>query len=196
MTLVDPSGAVLTGASSSARGFEHRAVVTGLAPGTDYAFEILVTDAAGNATPQAGQVTTATVTSGPIVVDDTSTGFSTLGSWSSGSSSGGNDGGYLYRGASSAESASATWRPALAVAGPYEVSVWYVHGTNRSSASRFEVSDASGTQPVIVDQTQSGRQWRSLGVFQLDPLTAEVRLSNASAASGVVIADAVRFRPQ
>jgi hypothetical protein len=81
------------------------------------------------------------------------------------------------------------------VAGPYDVSVWYVHGTNRSSAARFEVTDTSGVQTVLVDQTQSG-QWRSLGVFTLDPLSVTVRLSNGSAAPGVVIADAVRFTPQ
>lgn len=196
VTLTDAAGAATVGASTSAGGFEHRAVVTGLTAGRDYSFEVVSTDLAGNTTPQVGRLTTATVTSGPIVLDETSTGFSTLGSWISGSSSGGNDGGYLYHGVSATETAGATWRPALAVAGPYEVSVWYVHGANRSAAARYEVTDAGGTQPVLVDQTQSGRQWRSLGVFRLDPLTAQVRLSNGSNSPGVVVADAVRFTPQ
>ena len=81
------------------------------------------------ATPQA--------TSGPVEVDDTSTGFSRSAGWIAGTSAGGNQGGYLYTGVRSQETASATWTPALAQAGPYVVSVHYVCGSNRTSDARF-----------------------------------------------------------
>ena len=73
--------------------------------------------------------------------------------------------------------------------------MWYVTGSNRSHQARCVVPTASGPRTVVVDPTQSGRQWLSLGVFTLDPTTTAVRLSNEGG-SGVVIADAVRCQPQ
>lgn len=196
VVLTGPGGATLQAASTSARGFVHRAVVTGLQPATAYSFVITAQDGAGLSATSSGTLSTPASAAGPVVVDDGATGFSQLGGWISGGSAGGNDGDYLYIAGRAQETALATWRPALARSGPYGVSVWYVHGTNRSSAVTFTVVTASGPQQVVVDQTRGGRQWVSLGAFLLDPASAEVRLSNATSASGVVIADAVRFSPQ
>lgn len=195
LAVTDPAGATRTFAAISARGFEHRVTATGLLPGTAYRWTASARDPAGNAATTQGSFTTPTGSAGPVVVDDGAAGFATSGTWTAGSSAGGNGGDYRYATSRATETARATWTPALARSGPYEIAVFFVHGTNRSTAARFTTITAGGSRAVTVDQTRSG-QWVVLGTWDLDPASAAVSLSNAGTGSGVVIADAVRFTPR
>ena len=87
------------------------------------------------------------------------------------------------------------WRSNLSVAGDYAVSTYYRQGTNRAPDAPFTVHHAGGSTTIDVDQRINGGTWFSLGTYTFNAGTAgSVTLSDA-AASGVVIADAVRFEP-
>jgi len=178
-------------------GWDHRVVVRGLAAGTTYRYHVVSIDPAGNWRSSADRAfTTLAASTGPVdvIVDDGGAGFVRTGSWSAGSSAGGNAGGYLFANRVASESATAAYRPTLPRDGTYRVSVWYVAGTNRSTDAAFRVAHRGGASTVRVNQQQNGRQWVSLGTFTFDAGTAgAVTLSNAAATGSVVIADAVRF---
>ncbi len=191
----DTTGAFLGTFNDPTFGWDHQATATGLVPQTTYRYHIVSTDAAQNWSSSFDQTFT-TIANGPVdvYVDDGTTGFTTIGSWSTGSSQGGMDNDYLYASRASSETASATFRPALPRSGQYNVSTWYVNGTNRVADASYLVSHRNGTQTVVVDQQQTGRQWLLLGTFPFDTgSTGYVKLSNAAATTGVVIGDAVRF---
>ncbi len=85
------------------------------------------------------------------------------------------------------------WRPDLPLAGVYDVSIWYVQGTNRAVDATFTVHHTGGDTPVAVNQQTFGETWYSLGTFDFDAGTAgSVSLHNVAGPS-VVIADAIRF---
>ena len=68
--------------------------------------------------------------------------------------------------------------------------------TGRADSVRRAASfrtTATGERVLHIDQTRSSAGWLPLGEFPLDPRTVQLRLDNVGG-SGVVIADAVRFR--
>lgn len=196
--LAPAGGAFAIAAGPGGFGWDHRAIVRNLAPGTSYVFHVVATDRAGNWRSSV-DATFATQAAGPVdvIVDDGDPGYSETGSWNNGSSAGGNGADYRYAGRAASATASATFRPALPRSGRYRVSTWYVQGTNRVPDAPFEVRGQAGgaAQTVAVNQQTGGGAWVPLGEFRFDAGTSgAVVLTNASAAaSGVVIADAVRF---
>ncbi|MFG1955313.1 NEW3 domain-containing protein [Micromonospora sp. NPDC048830] len=125
-----------------------------------------------------------------VVVDDGQPGYSESGGWTASSLKG--YAGSTTRVAGGGTGAVATWRPEL-TAGPYRVSVWYPTNSTTTTAATYRVVHSSGTDTLTVDQTVDAGQWRALGVWDLDPATAAVRLSSQQA--GHHRADAVRFEP-
>ncbi len=178
---------------AGAAGFDHVGTITGLRPSAVHALRVIATDLSGNVavTAPVAFTTTAAGVGLEVEVDDGDPGFATRGSWASGSSAGGRHGDYLF--ATAGSSARAEWTTFLAEGGDWEVSVWYVAGTNRTGAAAFAVVQNGRTIEAAVDQRRDGRQWRSLGSFPLDPGRVAVTLAGG-APGGVVIADAVRFR--
>jgi len=86
------------------------------------------------------------------------------------------------------------WETILSKPGRYEVSAWWVNGTNRNTEAKYEIYHSQGTETVTVDQTQNGNKWNVLGRFEFDSITpAKVTLNNNGPEGKVVIADAVRF---
>ncbi|MBN1477621.1 family 10 glycosylhydrolase [Candidatus Sumerlaeota bacterium] len=138
-----------------------------------------------------------------IIIDNEDGGFSqTLGSWTvSGSLIGypGGTGTYLWTsgaGSSSAPTARCQWQPTITTAGPYQVSVWYVQGTNRPTDAPYTVVHAGGSTTIDVNQEINGSQWVPLGVFSFNAGTGgRVELANDAESGQAVIADAVRFSP-
>jgi hypothetical protein len=86
------------------------------------------------------------------------------------------------------------FRPNLPAAGSYEVFLKWTAAANRASNTPVTIATKPGVAPAsrIVNQQTNGSQWFSLGVFDCDPATAAVTLSNAGT-NGHVIADAVMF---
>ncbi|PZF85755.1 golvesin C-terminal-like domain-containing protein [Jiangella anatolica] len=126
-----------------------------------------------------------------VVVDDEDAGYAETSGWSA-SSLTGHDGS-RSRFAGGTSGAIATWTPAPAAAGRYRVSVWYPTNATTTRAAVYTVVTAGGEQTVVVDQQDSGATWRPLGIVDLDPATAAVRLTAQN--SGHHRADAARFEP-
>ncbi|TDC48140.1 hypothetical protein E1212_22140 [Jiangella ureilytica] len=127
--------------------------------------------------------------SATAVVDNEDAGYAESGAWSA-SSLFGHDGSRT-RFTGGATGAVATWTPALAAAGRYRVSVWYPTNSTTTTAAAYTVVTAGDALTVVVDQTVGAGTWRQLGIVDLDPATAAVRL--ASVAAGHHRADAARF---
>ena len=104
------------------------------------------------------------------------------------------DGLYRYVATSATETSVARWRPTFTKAGWYSVYVWYVAASNRVADATYRVNHAGGATEVRMNQKIDGSRWLWLGEYWFEAGTSgNVELSNKSAGSGVVIADAVRF---
>ncbi|MFE9656965.1 NEW3 domain-containing protein [Micromonospora sp. NPDC006431] len=125
-----------------------------------------------------------------VIIDDGQAGYSEQGGWAGSTLKGYADS--TTRFANGGSGAEATWRPTLA-AGRYRVSVWYPTNSTTTTAATYLVTHSAGMDKLIVDQTADAGRWRVLGVWQLDPATAAVRLSAQQV--GHHRADAVRFEP-
>ena len=86
-----------------------------------------------------------------------------------------------------------SWTPDLPVAGLYDVSVWYVQGTNRATDVEYTIHHAGGTTAVTVNQRVNGSQWNSLGSYNFNQETSGYVTMDNEAGYAVVIADAIRF---
>ncbi|MBN2587795.1 MAG: N-acetylmuramoyl-L-alanine amidase [Candidatus Fermentibacteraceae bacterium] len=130
------------------------------------------------------------------VVDNSYPDFSTHGPgpWSSGSfgSPFGPDYSWLTV---AAETDSAQWKPYMPLSGWYQVSLWWVGGSNRVTSARVTVRHDQGEEVFTVDQTQGGEEWYSLGVFPFhEGSFGCVIMSTSGCQPGrVMVADAVRF---
>ena len=103
-------------------------------------------------------------------------------------------GGYHHDGNTGKGSKSAEFRPNLAQAGQYEVALWYRAHAGRANNVPVDVVHSEGTSTVPVNQQINGAQWVMLGTYPFAAGTSgNVRVRNA-ATSGLVVADAVRFR--
>lgn len=129
-----------------------------------------------------------------IVDNDQADSYMETGDWQTGSLTG-YGGTYRFAVTSSAETATATWRPTVPQDGAYAVYVWYLAGSNRATTARFEINHAGGTTVVLVNQQVHGSTWRYLGTYFFRAgQEGSITLSNASGEPGqVVIADAIRL---
>ncbi len=131
---------------------------------------------------------------GPVdyIVDNSDAGFSLSGTWGTSTGSG-------YYGSNSlfatvgGDADTATWSPTLGDSGLYDVQVWWVASSNRSSDAVYTVNHLGGSTPFTVNQTQNGGQWMSLGEYQFSSGTSGSVTLTDSGSGDVVSADAVRF---
>ena len=126
-----------------------------------------------------------------VVVDNRAAGFSTTGTWFVG------DGGWSYYGdcawAPRGIQNVAYARPALPMAGAYEVLAWWCGDPNHDQSQRalIQVHPAEGApQDVYVNLQEDSGRWNSLGVYYLDGASF---LSVHGHLDGNVVADAFRF---
>ena len=135
-----------------------------------------------------------------VVLDNDSPGVTFAGPWSDSAATAGfygsaGDVPYRFAGLSAAETATATYAPALPQAGFYPVYAWARDGTDRATDHLYRVNYAGGSAEVTVNHKLVGEGWVYLGTYYFEAgAGGSVQVSNRSGdASGVVIADAVRF---
>jgi flagellar hook assembly protein FlgD len=169
----------------------QRADGTYASPGTHY-WNLPATDLAGNRTATTTRAAF-TVQAVTVTVDNTSAGFTVSSKWSTGSYNSPYGTDYRWRYADGSSADRATWSAALG-AGTYDVFAWYTSGTNRSTKATYSLGYSGGTKAVTVDQRTGGGAWKLLGSVSVTTTgTYKVTLSAPTGASGVVIADAVKW---
>ena len=72
----------------------------------------------------------------------------------------------------------AEWRPALPAAGQWEIWVYLPQQNATTTYARYTITHARGQTEIPVNQAGYNNAWANLGVFQLAPNQAAVRLSN------------------
>jgi hypothetical protein len=88
--------------------------------------------------------------------------------------------------------ASATYAPALAYAGAYEVLAWVVPGAGRSQAVSVTLSYEGGAEIEVLNETAGEIGWHSLGVYTFAAGTTGSATLTATGA-GAVVADAIKW---
>lgn len=132
------------------------------------------------------------------VVDNTSSAYSETGSWANSASTGFYNTESRFATASSTNNR-ATWAPNLSQSGQYEVYVWYVAGSNRSTGASYKINHLAGQSTVVKNQTANGSQWVLLGTYNFNSGTGgSVQIDGPASLNGglsttVVSADAARF---
>ncbi|MCL6518849.1 MAG: hypothetical protein K6T99_03390 [Armatimonadetes bacterium] len=183
-----------TSVYSSKKVLKHRVVLTGLMPGSVYKISISSEDEFGELV-EVKDIYVLTKLSGAVVIDNVDAGFSTVGSWSTGSTAPGKYGSdYCYAMTSPTGTSSAYWTWQVAETGIYRICAWWSEGTNRSTTARYSVIYGGTEEEKIVNQQTDGGKWNSLGIYYLEAgNTVQVKLSNKAPSGYVVIADAVKF---
>jgi N-acetylmuramoyl-L-alanine amidase len=131
-----------------------------------------------------------------VVVDNSDSGYSEVGSWSNSTLAGFKDGITRFASVStSSETAYATFRPNLPRALVYPVWIRYSAGSSRATDMLVRVRHAGGLSLRRMDASRNNNRWIYVGEFPFQAGTAgAVTISNFSAQSGkVVVADGVRF---
>ncbi len=155
--------------------------------------QLLVTATDGSGTGQNTIVLNVTKT-GVEIVDNADFGASTTGAWGTSTWAPGYYGtNYSYHDVG-AGTDTFTWAPFIAVAGSYHVYARWTQDPSRADDATYTIYHNTGSTDVVVDQRSNGGAWYLLGTFSLDGSGDKVELGQR--ASGIVIADAVRFEAQ
>jgi len=134
-----------------------------------------------------------------VIVDDTSPGYSTTGTWTTAASPTGYFGtSFAWTPVSTTETATATFTPTFPADGDYAVYVWYHHGTDHTHDARYIVNHSGGSTVVLQSQLMDGYTWKQIGTYHFlagtSPEYGSVTVSNEGSDTGrIVLADAVRF---
>jgi fibronectin type 3 domain-containing protein len=126
------------------------------------------------------------VSAADVILDNGGPGTSADLTWVLQSATSAYGGNYVYR----RTNGSYTYMPSLAP-GRYNVHMWWPIKGDAAKLVPITVQAHQGPVTVVVNQTINGGKWNLLGTFELDP-TARVVVNGAS---GLVMADAVRFEP-
>ncbi len=139
---------------------------------------------------------TAAATAQTVTVDNSDPEFSILyGIWNTGTygTPYGDDYNWAETTYTGEDPAAVEWRPDLPQAGAYNITIWYVQGTNRAVDATFTVHHVGGSTPVVVNQQINGETWVNLGTYDFAAGTGGYVTLDNDAGYAVVIADAVRF---
>lgn len=128
---------------------------------------------------------------GAIIVDNSDSGFSTTGSWTSSTAVSGYSGGN-YAAASQATGASATWRPTIAAGGLHKIYLRWPTDNAFADAAPVEIVHAGGTTTVLVNQKEDGAVWVLVGQYEL-PAGSSASVTIRASDAGTTVGDAVRF---
>lgn len=177
----------------------HSVALSGLTLGQTYHYRVRSSNSTGLERISSDYTFTTQPPPAEIIVDDFDAQWTSTGTWSVGTVCSGwpnGSGCYHYVSTKSSTNATCTWRPIITASGTYDVYVYYVQGSNRSTKAPFTVYYAGGYQTTLIDQTTGGSQWRQIasGVQLNAGTSGYVQLVNGTAESSkVVIADAVKF---
>lgn len=178
----------------------HSVALTGLQSNTTYHYQAVSTDRAGS-TLSADQTFTTTGGGGgtDVVVDNTDSGCTLTGSWTTGTSSTHIGTNYIWvNGVTGTSEASATrkvrWTPNLAYA-YYDVYAYYAAGSNRSTYTYWKITNAGSPVIVRLNEQLPGNAYTL--VASNVPFNAGtggyVELMNNTGDTAVVQGDAVKF---
>jgi hypothetical protein len=190
---IAPYGGV-TSVYAGERVLPHKVSLTGLVPGSVYKINLSAEDEFGQ-NAVSDDLYILTKLSEPCVIDNLDPGFSTVGSWSTGSTAAGRYGtDYRWASTSPTGTSYAYWTWQVPSTGAYKICAWWSSGGNRSTEAKYAVLYQGSEYLKTVNQQADGGQWNLLGVYDLAAgETVLVRLSNIAPSGYVVIADAVRF---
>ncbi len=124
----------------------------------------------------------------PLIIDNGQPGTSFTGSWTASGGPNPYGAGSIY----SKNGATYTYTFSLPSAGAYQVSGWWTQIASRPTSAPIDITHASGTSTVNVNQQANGGQWNSLGTFTFNS-TAVVKINALGTAS--TCADAIRLEP-
>ncbi|MCC5844546.1 MAG: hypothetical protein JJU05_09865 [Verrucomicrobia bacterium] len=132
-----------------------------------------------------------------VIVDNAdATGVQITGQWVSTTFTPGYHGpDYLHDNNTDKGQKSVHFTPDLAASGTYDVYIQYPDGINRASNVPIDITHATGTDLISLDQRTGGGQWVLLGTYNFNSGTAGNILISNSGTNGFVMADAVRFVP-
>lgn len=122
------------------------------------------------------------------IIDNSNTGFSVAGAWSTGTSATdkyGSD--YRYR-STAAVSEPASWTASVP-SGSYKIFAWWSAGTNRSASAPYILPDNT---TVNVNQQANGGKWNLLGTKTIGS-NAVTKLSCWTTTGFIVVADAIKY---
>lgn len=139
-----------------------------------------------------------------VVIDNTSPGFSTTGSWINSSNTRyyGSGTPYVFADTANTETATATYTPAITEAGHYPVYTWVNHGSDRVPGQLYRIKTTGGEAQMRIDHRRVGCGWVYLGTYYFNAgsnaATGSVTISNLNppsvpAGSYIAVADAIRF---
>jgi extracellular elastinolytic metalloproteinase len=136
-----------------------------------------------------------------FTIDDTASGYRTIGAWTTNANTSSFGGQYHAFGAGQGGEQS-TWRFTNLAPGQYDVLTTWVPFGNRATNAPFTIADGNVSQnTLLVNQQQApdgvsadGVEWQML--TSLFVTTGELKVSLSNAANGFVIADAVRIARQ
>ncbi len=169
----------------------HTVLLTGLAPGTTYSFEV-ISVAGVNQLSATGTF----VTGGPIIIQALQASYS--GVWTIDTSAPDKySSSYKYASTTTgADSAEALFQPTIQTPGYYDVYIWYSEGVDRSTSVPVLTSFQGGSVLTNLNQTLPGGQWQLLtaGQFFAVGTNGFVRIGNGTGETNkIVIADAVQW---
>lgn len=129
------------------------------------------------------------------VLDNNSSSFSVVGTWSTGTTAAGRYGDdYRFHATAAKSKDVAMWSLNVPTSGSYDVYVWWSQGTNRAKEVTYEVAGVREPLVRTFDQTKNGGQWMKMGRVRLREGTGVVKmLATSSDVGKVAIADAVRL---
>jgi hypothetical protein len=158
----------------------------GFVADTFYTYRVVAFNAAGQAS------STVSIGLPPVVIDNDTADFTTVGTWTLTTGSTGYVGpNYRYAQAGNG-SRKATWTFPVVAAGKYTVSAQWTAVASRSATAQYTIAN-NGTVlgTVTADQRVNGGAYMPLGAFNLVPGTVTVTLANRP--DGTVAADAIRL---
>ncbi|WP_141501680.1 OmpL47-type beta-barrel domain-containing protein [Paenibacillus luteus] len=90
-------------------------------------------------------------------------------------------------------SSTATYTPNIPQTGMYDVYEWH-HRTTGTTDAPFTILNATGSEEVIVDQSQNSAKWNKIGSFPfMQGSTGSVIITNRFHTSNFILADGIRF---
>ncbi|MBN1900873.1 family 10 glycosylhydrolase, partial [Candidatus Sumerlaeota bacterium] len=110
------------------------------------------------------------------IVDESEPGFSFSGDWVVGTVPGGYLNTYIYAVASDSYRKAGYWAMDIPADGTYEVTAWYIPGSNRLPNVLYKILHNGGVSEAEVNQTTGGN-WTSLGSFDFSE-RCYIRISN------------------
>lgn len=182
-------------AQDSAKLTAHSVTLQGLTPSTVYHFRARSINAAGLAAYSSDLQFSTLPLSGTIIVDELDP-YCAYSGWITSSSSAGWNSSYKYKsGVTGAAGSTATWAPPFPRSGPYDVSLYYASGSNRTTDAQFRINYSTGSNLVNVNQQTHGSTWFLIGSgLQFNAgSSGNVTVTNHSSTTGNVILDAVKF---